>query len=91
MCVFQLSKKFSTIACVHTRSLILQGELGKEQCLDSMQTLFSVLYSMTRMMAPFTPFLTEHMFQNLRCLLPWQLSDENASLHYIMMPQLRCS
>ena len=26
---------------------------------------------MTRMMAPYTPFLTEHMFQNLRHLLPW--------------------
>ena len=44
---------------------------------------------MTRMMAPFTPFLTEHMFQNLRHLLPWQLSDANASLHYIMMPKSR--
>ncbi|CAI8001069.1 Isoleucine--tRNA ligase, cytoplasmic, partial [Geodia barretti] len=65
------------------------GELGKHECLDSMHTLFSVLYSMTRMLAPFTPFLTEHMFQNLRHLLPWELNDSNASLHYIMMPKPR--
>ena len=38
-------------------------------------------------MAPFTPFFTEHMFQNLRKLLPWRLSDDNASLHYIMFPK----
>jgi isoleucyl-tRNA synthetase len=67
----------------------IKGELGKEECLHSMHTLFSVLYSMTRMMAPFTPFLTEHMFQNLRHLLPWELNDANASLHYIMMPKPR--
>lgn len=44
---------------------------------------------MARMMAPFTPFLTEHMFQNLRHLLPWKLDDSNASLHYIMLPKPR--
>eukprot|EP00731_Ephydatia_muelleri_P007312 Em0003g1560a len=67
----------------------IKGECGQPECLQSLQTLFSVIYSMTRMMAPFTPFLTEHMFQNLRHLLPWTLSDENASIHYIMLPQPR--
>ena len=40
-------------------------------------------------MAPFTPFITEHMFQNLRLLLPWELNDNNTSIHYIMMPKPR--
>ncbi len=44
---------------------------------------------MTRMMAPFTPFLTEFMYQNLRKLLPWELNDSNASIHYIMLPKPR--
>lgn len=67
----------------------IKGDLGQEQCLQSIQSLFSVLYSMTRMMAPFTPFLTEYMFQNLRHLLPWKLDDSNASVHYIMLPRAR--
>ena len=66
-----------------------QGEQGTSECMQSLQTLFSVLYTMTRMMAPYTPFLTEHMFQNLRHLLPWTLSSENASIHYIMLPKPR--
>ena len=44
---------------------------------------------MTRMMAPYTPFLTEHMFQNLRHLLSWKLSNDNTSIHYIMLPKPR--
>jgi len=41
----------------------IKGEQGREECLQSLQSLFSVLYLMTRMMAPFTPFFTEHIFQ----------------------------
>jgi hypothetical protein len=29
------------------------------------------------------------MFQNLRHLLPWTLANENASIHYIMLPKSR--
>ena len=68
---------------------LFQGEQGVSECMQSLQTLFSVLYTMTRMMAPYTPFLTEHMFQNLRHLLPWTLTNENASIHYIMLPKPR--
>lgn len=34
--------------------------------MDSLGTLFEVLYTLTKLMAPFTPFLTEAMYQNLR-------------------------
>ena len=68
----------------------LKGEAGgMEQCQQAMQTLFSVLFVMTRMMAPFTPFLTEHFYQNLRHLLPWKQDDSNASVHYLMLPPPR--
>ena len=70
---------------------LFQGEQGTAECVQSLQTLFSILYTMTRMMAPYTPFLTEHMFQNLRHLLPWTLSNDNASIHYIMLPKPRYS
>lgn len=47
----------------------LKGEAGKEDCLRSLETLYSVLLCMIRVMSPFTPFITETMFQNLRKVL----------------------
>eukprot|EP00116_Pleurobrachia_bachei_P002236 sb/3462498/ len=37
----------------------IRGEMGVEECEASVNTLFSVLLTMIRLMAPFTPFLTE--------------------------------
>lgn len=41
--------------------------------------------------APFVPFLTEHMYQNLRHLIdPSTTKDEDvASVHYLILPQPR--
>ena len=41
-----------------------------EDCLAACQTLFEVLYTLCRAMAPVTPFITEMMYQNLRKALP---------------------
>ena len=41
---------------------------------------------MVRVFAPFTPFLTEHMFQNLRHLVVGEVSE---SVHYVMIPDAR--
>ena len=60
-----------------------------EECQQALQTLFSVLFSMTSMMAPFTPFLTEHMYQNLRHALPDKSAGSNASIHYLPFPKPR--
>ena len=42
-------------------------------------------------MAPFTPFLTEHMYQNLKHFIGGenQNKEETASVHYLMVPQPR--
>ncbi|XP_039263025.2 isoleucine--tRNA ligase, cytoplasmic-like [Styela clava] len=62
----------------------LKGDGGPEDCQKALQTLYSVLYTMIREMSPFTPFLTEHMYQNLKKVLK---SKENAeSIHYLMFP-----
>ncbi|XP_063707236.1 isoleucine--tRNA ligase, cytoplasmic-like [Culicoides brevitarsis] len=61
----------------------IKGELGVQQAYNSIDTLFDILLSTVKMMAPFTPFLTELMYQRLRLL------DENSpagSVHYQMMP-----
>ena len=47
----------------------LKGEAGRTDCLRSLETLFGVILTMVKMMAPFVPFLTEHMYQKLRMLL----------------------
>jgi isoleucyl-tRNA synthetase len=41
---------------------------------------------MVRVFAPFTPFLTEHMYQNLRHLVDGEVQE---SVHYLMIPDAR--
>lgn len=52
----------------------------------SLQSLFFSLFQ-----APFTPFITEMMYQNLRNLLDLASLEEKdtGSIHYLMLPQLR--
>lgn len=47
----------------------LKGETGRDDCVRALETLYAVLLGMVRVMAPFTPFITEMMFQNLRKVL----------------------
>ncbi|XP_068599073.1 isoleucine--tRNA ligase, cytoplasmic [Brachionichthys hirsutus] len=76
---------------VRTNRRRLKGESGTEDCLWTLETLFSVLFSMCRLMAPFTPFITEMMYQNLRQLIdPASVEEKDASsIHYLMLPQVR--
>uniref|UniRef100_A0A7N9AY73 Isoleucine--tRNA ligase, cytoplasmic n=1 Tax=Mastacembelus armatus TaxID=205130 RepID=A0A7N9AY73_9TELE len=76
---------------VRTNRRRLKGESGTEDCLWALETLFSVLFSMCRLMAPFTPFITETMYQNLRHLIdPASVEEKNTnSIHYLMLPQVR--
>ncbi|XP_069693675.1 isoleucine--tRNA ligase, cytoplasmic [Periplaneta americana] len=65
----------------------LKGEGGVHDCYDALHTLYHVLYSMVRVMSPFTPFLTELMYRNLRHFLePHTIMD---SVHYLMLPEPR--
>uniref|UniRef100_A0AAQ5Z848 isoleucine--tRNA ligase n=1 Tax=Amphiprion ocellaris TaxID=80972 RepID=A0AAQ5Z848_AMPOC len=76
---------------VRTNRRRLKGESGTEDCLWALETLFSVLFSMCRLMAPFTPFITEMMYQNLRHLIdPASVEEKDSgSIHYLMLPQVR--
>ena len=68
----------------------IKGEnTTSEDCRAALDTLFTVVYTMVRVFAPFTPFLTEHMYQNLKHLVNWSKKDEetNKSVHYLMIPQ----
>lgn len=66
----------------------IKGECGIVDCQYSLNTLFLVLYTMTRTNAPFMPFLTEFMFQRLSKLLP-PSKDNMDSVHYQLIPDPR--
>uniref|UniRef100_A0A6Q2X8F8 Isoleucine--tRNA ligase, cytoplasmic n=1 Tax=Esox lucius TaxID=8010 RepID=A0A6Q2X8F8_ESOLU len=76
---------------VRTNRRRLKGESGTEDCLWALESLFSVLFSMCRLMAPFTPFITEMMYQNLQKLMdPASVEEkDSSSIHYLMLPQVR--
>ncbi|KAL9972872.1 hypothetical protein ACROYT_G019255 [Oculina patagonica] len=68
----------------------LRGDCGDIDRQEALQTLFSVIFSMIRLMASFTPFLTEHTYQALRPYVPESMkSGETESIHYLMIPQAR--
>ncbi|XP_032116416.1 isoleucine--tRNA ligase, cytoplasmic-like isoform X6 [Sapajus apella] len=69
----------------------LKGENGMEDCVMALETLFSVLLSLCRLMAPYMPFLTELTYQNLKVLIdPISVQDKDTlSIHYLMLPRVR--
>merc|ERR1712106_288855 len=64
----------------------LKGEDGNEDCALALDTLFTVVLTMARIMAPFTPFLTETMYQQLRKKVPKLAGPDFASVHYLPLP-----
>ena len=67
----------------------LKGEGGPADCKVALDSLFAVLFTMVRVMAPFTPFLTEMMYQQLRKKAPQFDGPESDSVHYLMLPTAR--
>lgn len=68
----------------------LRGDCGDKDRQEALQTLFSVIFSMTRLLASFTPFLTEYTYQALRPYIPEDMkSGETDSIHYLMIPKAR--
>jgi isoleucyl-tRNA synthetase len=66
------------------RIWVIVGDLER---LYALNTLFIVIMTITKAMAPFTPFFTEYLYQNLRLLLPANQRED--SVHYIMFPAPR--
>lgn len=66
----------------------IKGDNGAADCEHALNTLFSVVYTMTRINAPFTPFLSEFMFQRLSKMIT-PTRDNMDSVHYQMIPEAR--
>ncbi|GAB67732.1 isoleucyl-tRNA synthetase [Plasmodium cynomolgi strain B] len=56
----------------------MRGTLGEENCLQSLCTTYKTLYLFTVLMAPFTPFITEYIYQQLRRVVR-SAADKGAS------------
>ncbi|KAI9834050.1 MAG: hypothetical protein M1819_003335 [Sarea resinae] len=68
----------------------LKGEFGVDDTLHALNTLFDVLFTLVRGLAPFTPFLTETIYLRLAPHIPAALQSEDArSVHFHAFPEVR--
>lgn len=64
----------------------LKGEYGQEEQQQSLQVLFSVMLGFSRVMAPFTPFLAENLYQRMKVYLG---AESEQSLHFGSFPSVQ--
>jgi len=55
-----------------------------DDCLTALATLYEVLLILTKLMAPLTPFFSEHLYQGLARALP--PGEREESIHFCMVP-----
>lgn len=68
----------------------LKGELGLDDTKHALNTLFEVLFTLTKGLAPFTPFITDNIYQRLVPHIPENLRGEDArSVHFLPFPDVR--
>ncbi|KAI5789156.1 tRNA synthetases class I-domain-containing protein [Geopyxis carbonaria] len=68
----------------------LKGEYGTEDTLHALNSLFEVLYTLVRSMAPFTPFLTDNIYRRLLPYIPKEnLPERHESVHFLSFPEVR--
>ncbi|XWS43910.1 hypothetical protein CRYUN_Cryun16bG0145300 [Craigia yunnanensis] len=61
----------------------LKGRTGEEDCHTALSTLYNVLLTSCKVMAPFTPFFTEVLYQNMRKVC----DGAEESIHYCSFPR----
>ncbi|KAJ9610353.1 isoleucine--tRNA ligase [Cladophialophora chaetospira] len=68
----------------------LKGELGVDDTLHALNTLFDVLYTLVRGLAPFTPFVADLIYSRLLPFIPKSLHGEDMrSVHFLSFPEVR--
>jgi len=66
----------------------IKGETGLRDWNISLHVLFEVLLNTCVAIAPYVPFITELMYQNLRKCIPEDNKDYNLqSIHYLLWPK----
>lgn len=64
----------------------IKGDFGEEDCIQSLNVLFSTLLNLVILLSPFTPFLTESIYQNLRNGIVQGSEYQEDSIHYLRIP-----
>ena len=68
----------------------LKGEFGPKDTQHALNTLFEVLFTLTRGLAPFTPFLTDSIYLRIVSHIPKSLLGESSqSVHFLPFPEPR--
>lgn len=68
----------------------LKGEYGLDDTTHALNTLFEVLYTLCRGLAPFTPFITDNIYLRLLPHIPKELQPEDSrSVHFLPFPEVR--
>lgn len=68
----------------------LKGEFGIEDTQRALNTLFEVLFILVRCLAPFTPFLTDSIYQRLLPHIPKsERAKDPRSVHFLDFPEVR--
>jgi isoleucyl-tRNA synthetase len=68
----------------------LKGEFGVDDTLHALNTLFDVLYTLVRGLAPFTPFIADLIYSRLLPYIPESLhSEDMRSVHFLPFPEVR--
>ena len=68
----------------------LKGEFGVDDTQRALNTLFEVLFTLARGLAPFTPFITDNIYQRLLPYIPNKLRAEDPrSVHFLSYPEVR--
>eukprot|EP00918_Siedleckia_nematoides_P090288 GHVU01198480.1.p1 GENE.GHVU01198480.1~~GHVU01198480.1.p1 ORF type:complete len:1014 (+),score=247.26 GHVU01198480.1:1900-4941(+) len=69
----------------------MRGTNGVGEARVALRVLYDVLRRLCVLMAPFTPYITELIYGNLKKALPEGHSDCEPSVHFVMMPQVNTS
>lgn len=68
----------------------LKGELGLQDTKHALNTLFEVLFTLVKGLAPFTPFITDNIYLRLLPHIPKHLRGEDSrSVHFLPFPDVR--
>ncbi|QLG74830.1 hypothetical protein HG535_0H01570 [Zygotorulaspora mrakii] len=71
----------------------LKGENGVDDCLKALNSLFEALFTFVRVMAPFTPFLSDSIYLKLKNYISEdvlsQCTKDGRSVHFLSYPEVR--
>jgi isoleucyl-tRNA synthetase len=68
----------------------LKGEFGLDDTKHALNTLFEILFTLTKALAPFLPFITETIYKQLLPHIPKNLQAEDPrSVHFLSFPDVR--